>query len=398
MKKGSNLKKKKTRRKIGSSSSNNNNMPVSLKKAYEAAASKKGGGEVLCKFWRQQQQLGGGGASKKAMDESGNTMLHFMAMKNNTSDLKKLLDVGLLTATELNPRNEKGDTPLHEAAKLGHMNFVEMLVEKNPGSVFERNKFGETPLYSAAAYEKVEVFEFLKWKVYNRRNSSNNTTNTTAMGDDSTVLHTAVKLECYVRLKRVTTLLQAIQKNNLAHKKVLELQKTTRQAVAEAEAKTAQLEQAKKQIAELQLENGRLTGLVSSAEAEKQKIAITVKDKYLRELAKLEGKKDAEIADLKKKVGDANAQGFKEAEGLYILQCEGAKDLFFKWLDVWNGTQLLEFSSVSVLICEGPSPIGAPGFIHDVPSYSIAETGLYIWRRLWKTFSDCFVTNFDDGY
>ena len=55
-----------------------------------------------------------------------------------------------------------------------------------------------------------------------------------------------------------------------------------------------------------------------------------MKDKYLRELAKLEGKKDAEIADLKKKVGDANAQGFKEAEGLYIPQCEGAKDLFFK--------------------------------------------------------------------
>ena len=55
-----------------------------------------------------------------------------------------------------------------------------------------------------------------------------------------------------------------------------------------------------------------------------------MKDKYLRELVKLEGKKDTEIAELKKKVGDANAQGFKEAKGLYILQCEGAKDLFFK--------------------------------------------------------------------
>ncbi|XP_028074618.1 high mobility group B protein 6-like, partial [Camellia sinensis] len=99
--------------------------------------------------------------------------------------------------------------------------------------------------------------------------------------------------------------------------------------MAEAEAKTAKLERAKKQIAELQFENGLLTGLVSSAEAEKQKIAVMVKDKYLRELAKLEGKKDAEIADLKKKISDANAQGFKEAEGLYIPQCEGAKDLFF---------------------------------------------------------------------
>ena len=124
--------------------------------------------------------------------------------------------------------------------------------------------------------------------------------------------------------------MQAIQKNNIAHKKVLELRKTTRHAMADGEAKIAELEHAKKQIAELQFENGRLTGLVSSAEAKKQKIEATVKDKYLRELAILEGKKDAEIADLKKHVGDTNATGFKEAEGLYIPQCEGAKDLFFK--------------------------------------------------------------------
>ncbi|XP_028061123.1 uncharacterized protein LOC114264643 [Camellia sinensis] len=126
------------------------------------------------------------------------------------------------------------------------------------------------------------------------------------------------------------SMILAIQKNNIAHKKVLELRRTTTQVMADAEAKTAELERTKKQIAELQFENGHLTGLVSSAEAEKQKIAATVKDKYLRELVKLEGKEDAEIADLKKKVGDANAQGFKEAEGLYIPQCEGAKDLFFK--------------------------------------------------------------------
>ena len=111
---------------------------------------------------------------------------------------------------------------------------------------------------------------------------------------------------------------------------MLELRKTTRHAMAEAEAKTADLERAKKQIAELQFENGRLTGLVSSAKAEKQKITVTVKDKYLRELAKLEDKKDAEIADLKKKSSDAHSQGSKDAECLYIPQCEVAKDLFFK--------------------------------------------------------------------
>ncbi|XP_028123565.1 uncharacterized protein LOC114320701 [Camellia sinensis] len=67
--------------------------------------------------------------------------------------------------------------------------------------------------------------------------------------------------------------------------------------------------------------------MVSSAEAEKQKTAIVLKDKYLRELLKLERKKDAEI---KEKVKEADKQGFKRAEDAYALQCNAAKDLFFK--------------------------------------------------------------------
>ena len=63
--------------------------------------------------------------------------------------------------------------------------------------------------------------------------------------------------------------------------------------------KAAELEEARKQMAELQAENGRLTGLVSSAEAEKQKAAIALKDKYLRELVKLVKKKDSEISQRK---------------------------------------------------------------------------------------------------
>ena len=121
-----------------------------------------------------------------------------------------------------------------------------------------------------------------------------------------------------------------MQKSHIAHKRVLELRKTTRQALAEVTEKTAELEEAREQLAELKSENGRLTGLVSSAEAEKQKAAALIKDKYLRELAKLEGKKNAEIAELKKKVDDANAEGFKEGEVLYMQQCEAAKNLFFK--------------------------------------------------------------------
>ena len=124
--------------------------------------------------------------------------------------------------------------------------------------------------------------------------------------------------------------LQSLQKSQIAHQKVLELRKTTRQALAEVETKTTELKESHQKTAEQKVEVARLSGLVTSAEADKQKALIVMKDKYLRELVKLEGKKDAEIAELKKKVSDANAEGFKEAEGLYIPQCEGAKDLFFK--------------------------------------------------------------------
>ena len=83
-------------------------------------------------------------------------------------------------------------------------------------------------------------------------------------------------------------------------------------------------------MAELRAENGRLAGLVSSAEAEKQKAAIGLKDKYLRELVKLEKKKDTEITQLKESAKGAEKQGFKKAEDAYTQQCEAAKELFFK--------------------------------------------------------------------
>ncbi|GMP78113.1 hypothetical protein CsSME_00034171 [Camellia sinensis var. sinensis] len=123
----------------------------------------------------------------------------------------------------------------------------------------------------------------------------------------------------------------AMQKSHIAHKRVLELRKTTRQALAEVTEKTVELEQARQHIAELKSENGRLTGLVSSAEAEKQKAVAVIKDKYLRELAKFERKKSAEIEQLKKSADDAELRGYKEGEATYIKQCEDAKDLFFKY-------------------------------------------------------------------
>ena len=121
-----------------------------------------------------------------------------------------------------------------------------------------------------------------------------------------------------------------MQKNLIAHKRVLELRNTATQAMAKVTEKSVELEEARKQLAELKSENGRLAGLVSSVDAEKQKAAAVIKDKYLRELAKLEGKKNAEIEEIMKKLEGAETRGFKEGEALYIKQCETVKDLFFK--------------------------------------------------------------------
>ncbi|KAF5933542.1 hypothetical protein HYC85_029713 [Camellia sinensis] len=122
----------------------------------------------------------------------------------------------------------------------------------------------------------------------------------------------------------------AMQENHIAHKRVLELRKTARSAVADASAKSAELNEAKQRMAKLKSENARLTGLVNAAEADKQKALAEMTDHYLRELAKLEKKKDAEITELKKKMEDAEDRGYKEVEATYVLQCEAAKDIFFK--------------------------------------------------------------------
>ena len=100
--------------------------------------------------------------------------------------------------------------------------------------------------------------------------------------------------------------------------------------MAEAEAKMAELEASQEMTTELEAEVTRLTELVTSANPDKQRSLTLMKDKYLRELAKLEGKKKAEITELEKKLEAAEDRGFKEGEALYIKRCEAAKDLFFK--------------------------------------------------------------------
>ena len=69
--------------------------------------------------------------------------------------------------------------------------------------------------------------------------------------------------------------------------------------MAEVEAKTTELKDSQRRTAELEAEVTRLTGLVTSANVDKQKALTMIKDKYLRELAKLQRKIIAVITELK---------------------------------------------------------------------------------------------------
>ncbi|XP_028082655.1 uncharacterized protein LOC114283977 [Camellia sinensis] len=122
----------------------------------------------------------------------------------------------------------------------------------------------------------------------------------------------------------------AMQKNHITHKRVLKFRKTAQLAVADANSRTAELQEAKKKMTRLTTEVARLTELVNSAEGDKQKALAELKDHYLRELAKIEKKKGAKIAELEKKMEGAEDRGYKEGEATYILQCEAAMDIFFK--------------------------------------------------------------------
>ncbi|KAE9447821.1 hypothetical protein C3L33_20279, partial [Rhododendron williamsianum] len=90
-------------------------------------------------------------------DAQGNTILHFLAAGGNATAFRELFEGGLLTRSngggggELRTWNWRGDTVLHEAARFGRVNVVEIIMERERELVSERNAMGGTPLYSAAA-------------------------------------------------------------------------------------------------------------------------------------------------------------------------------------------------------------------------------------------------------
>ncbi|KAG5550158.1 hypothetical protein RHGRI_015196 [Rhododendron griersonianum] len=128
-------------------------------------------------------------------DAQGNTILHFLAAGGNATAFRELFEGGLLTRSngggggELRTWNWRGDTVLHEAARFGRVNVVEIIMERERELVLERNAMGGTPLYSAAANGEREVFNLLKVAAADEE--------LLRRDDSCTILHAAILGEHY---------------------------------------------------------------------------------------------------------------------------------------------------------------------------------------------------------
>ena len=97
------------------------------------------------------------GASINALDNKGNTPLHYATQfTDEPAFIQKLLDAG----ASINAVNNLGETALHFASADGNLGMVKFLVEHH-ASVAVLDKQGETPFQEAVKTQHTEVATFL---------------------------------------------------------------------------------------------------------------------------------------------------------------------------------------------------------------------------------------------
>ena len=90
-------------------------------------------------------------------DPSGNTPVHWAAVKGHADVLEALLDYGFPP----DKANRDGDTALHWAASAGFDVAASLLIEKSKANVWPRNKDSTTPMHFAAAEGHIKVVQVL---------------------------------------------------------------------------------------------------------------------------------------------------------------------------------------------------------------------------------------------
>ncbi|XP_017234742.1 uncharacterized protein LOC108208729 [Daucus carota subsp. sativus] len=162
--------------------------------------------EYLRKYWIEEPAA--------EVDGRGNTLIHLLVINKNLEALKAL--TGFVSLRQLKKQNARGETALHEAARLGLVDIAAILLdwemrlasnsmqyygalvtrdvnmeaveEELEDLVAMQNKMGEIPLYVAAASGQTEVFQLLE---------DYNSDCHTQREDGCTVLHAAILRENY---------------------------------------------------------------------------------------------------------------------------------------------------------------------------------------------------------
>ncbi|KAE8653648.1 hypothetical protein Csa_007083 [Cucumis sativus] len=94
------------------------------------------------------------------MTASRDTALHLAVYSGGEEPLRTFL-VGIFEMDEAFWRNSAGNTPLHEAATVGNLAAVKLLVEYKKEDLVAENIYGETPLFRAARCGHLEIVNYI---------------------------------------------------------------------------------------------------------------------------------------------------------------------------------------------------------------------------------------------
>ncbi|GMP48022.1 hypothetical protein CsSME_00015524 [Camellia sinensis var. sinensis] len=125
----------------------------------------------------------------------------------------------------------------------------------------------------------------------------------------------------------VKSIVLVVQKNYLAHERMIAVRQSLWGAISDNKAKTAELTKLKAALEAAEAECDTLSQKVARAEEDKQRAVQLTKARYLAELHKLQ---DAHKVERDKAVDDAEDRGYAEGERTYERQVQTTTDIFFQ--------------------------------------------------------------------
>ncbi|XP_002518096.3 uncharacterized protein LOC8280664 isoform X1 [Ricinus communis] len=127
---------------------------------------------------------------------SRNTAVHIAVSDGRTEVVSKLVEIfGDNASRVLHIKNEKGNTPLHLAAKLGDAKMCYCLATRDRSLIRTRNSEGETPLFLSALHGKKNAFLCLHF-LYREAHKENDYSLCRKSNGD-TILHSAISGEYF---------------------------------------------------------------------------------------------------------------------------------------------------------------------------------------------------------